>query len=63
MTKEIYHFFSGDYENPTKELKVDITDMNFEETMEIVNKYSEQYDDSYILVFDDDGKLKDAFCY
>lgn len=60
---ELLVFFSGDFDNPTKRLEVDITNLSFKETTTIQEKYSQEYDDYYTLVFDADGNLKDAFCY
>ena len=59
--KTVYHFFSGDYENPTKFLEVDVTDLSFNELTKICNEHLEEYEDCYCLVYEDD-KLKDAFC-
>ena len=62
MTKEYYHFFSGDYENPTKMLEVETTNLSFQEITTLTNQYLREYEDCYVLVFDDEGKLIDAYC-
>lgn len=62
MTKTVYHFFSGDYENPTKSIEIDTTNLTFEQVTTLTNEYEQEYEDCYVLVFDEDDKLIDAFC-